>query len=253
MKVTRRRVLQLATIAAAAATASRGVIAQIPAQTYPARPVRLVHGFAAGGSGDIAARFIAQSLSDRLGQPFESSTAPARAATLPSRLSCARPPTATRCFSSNVANTINSALYEKLSFNLLTDIMPVASFMRVPNVMEVMPSLPVTSVTEFIAYAKANPGKISYASSGVGSSLHMAGELFKALAKAADQHVPYRGIGGGGLADLMAGVVHVAFDISAELIEPIRERQGSRAGGDHREAFGAHAGASHHCRVPAGL
>jgi len=112
----------------------------------------------------------------------------------------------------NVANTINTALYEKLSFNLLTDIMPVASFMRVPNVMEVTPSLPVKTVPEFIAYAKANPGKISYASSGVGSSLHMSGELFKALAKVEMTHVPYRGIGAGGLADLMTGVVHVAFD-----------------------------------------
>ena len=221
MKVTRRRVLQLATIAAAA-TASRGVIAQIPAQTYPARPVRLVHGFAAGGSGDIAARFIAQSLSDRLGQPFVVEHRTGAGGNLAVETVVRAPPDGYTLLQLNVANTINSALYEKLSFNLLTDIMPVASFMRVPNVMEVTPSLPVTSVTEFIAYAKANPGKISYASSGVGSSLHMAGELFKALAKVQMQHVPYRGIGGGGLADLMAGVVHVAFDNLPSSIELIR-------------------------------
>src|SRR5439155_11180634 len=122
----------------------------------------------------------------------------------------------------NVANTINTALYEKLSFNLLTDIVPVASFMRVPNVMEVTPSLPVKTVSEFIAYAKANPGKISFASSGVGSSIHMSGELFKAMAKIDMLHVPYRGIGAGGLSDLMTGVVHVAFDNLPSSIELIR-------------------------------
>ena len=112
----------------------------------------------------------------------------------------------------NVANTINAALYEKLNFNLLNDIAPVASFMRVPNVMEVTPSLPVKTVPEFIAYARANPGKISFASSGVGSSIHMSGELFKAMAKIDLLHVPYRGMAAGGHSDLMTGVVHVAFD-----------------------------------------
>ena len=122
----------------------------------------------------------------------------------------------------NVANTINTALYERLSFNLLNDIVPVASFMRVPNVMEVTPSLPVKTVPEFIAYAKANPGKISFASSGVGSSIHMSAELFKAMAKIDMLHVPYRGIAAGGLSDLMAGVVHVAFDNLPSSIELIR-------------------------------
>jgi tripartite-type tricarboxylate transporter receptor subunit TctC len=121
-----------------------------------------------------------------------------------------------------VANTINTALYERLSFNLLNDIAPVASFMRVPNVMEVTPSLPVQTVPEFIAYAKANPGKISFASSGVGSSIHMSGELFKAMAKIDMLHVPYRGIAAGGLSDLMTGVVHVAFDNLPSSIELIR-------------------------------
>jgi tripartite-type tricarboxylate transporter receptor subunit TctC len=121
-----------------------------------------------------------------------------------------------------VANTINTALYERLSFNLLNDIAPVASFMRVPNVMEVTPSLPVKTVPEFIAYAKANPGKISFASSGVGSSIHMSGELFKAMAKIDMLHVPYRGIAAGGLSDLMTGVVHVAFDNLPSSIELIR-------------------------------
>jgi tripartite-type tricarboxylate transporter receptor subunit TctC len=113
-------------------------------------------------------------------------------------------------------------VYERLSFNLLNDIVPVASFMRVPNVMEVTPSLPVKTVPEFIAYAKANPGKISFASSGVGSSIHMSGELFKAMAKIDMLHVPYRGIAAGGLSDLMTGVVHVAFDNLPSSIELIR-------------------------------
>jgi tripartite-type tricarboxylate transporter receptor subunit TctC len=192
------------------------------AQSYPSRPVRLIHGFAAGGSGDIAARFIAQLLSDRLGQQFVVEHRTGAGGNLAVETVVRSPPDGYTLLQLNVANTINTALYEKLSFNLVSDIMPVASFMRVPNVMEVTPSLPVTSVPEFIAYAKANPGKISYASSGVGSSLHMSGELFKALANVEIQHVPYRGIGGGGLADLMSGVVQVAFDNLPSSIELIR-------------------------------
>jgi tripartite-type tricarboxylate transporter receptor subunit TctC len=192
------------------------------AETYPARPVRFVHGFGAGGSGDIAARFIAQLLSDRLGQQFVVENRTGAGGNLAVEAVTRAPADGYTLLQLNVANTINTALYEKLSFNLLTDILPVASFMRVPNVMEVTPSLPVKTVPEFIAYAKANPGKISYASSGVGSSLHMSGELFKTLAKVEMTHVPYRGIGAGGLADLMTGVVHVAFDNLPSSIELIR-------------------------------
>jgi tripartite-type tricarboxylate transporter receptor subunit TctC len=218
MKLTRRQFFRIGAGAFAGAAMAHGA----RAQTYPARPVRFVHGFGAGGSGDIAARFIAQLLSDRLGQQFVVENRTGAGGNLAVEAVTRAPADGYTLLQLNVANTINTALYEKLSFNLLTDIVPVASFMRVPNVMEVTPSLPVTTVPEFIAYAKANPGKISYASSGVGSSLHMSGELFKALAKVEMTHVPYRGIGAGGLADLMTGVVHVAFDNLPSSIELIR-------------------------------
>jgi tripartite-type tricarboxylate transporter receptor subunit TctC len=217
MKFPRRRFLQLATCAAAAMLPRMA-----HAQTYPARPVRFVHGFGAGGSGDIAARFIAQWLSDRLGQQLVVENRTGAGGNIAVEAVVRAPPDGYTLLQLNVANTINTALYEKLSFNLLTDIIPVASFMRVPNVMDVTPSLPVNTVPEFIAYAKANPGKVSFASSGVGSSLHMSGELFKALAKVEMLHVPYRGIGAGGLSDLMTGVVHVAFDNLPSSIELIR-------------------------------
>jgi tripartite-type tricarboxylate transporter receptor subunit TctC len=218
MKLARRQFIRIGAAAFAGAAMPRGA----RAQTYPARPVRFVHGFGAGGSGDIAARFIAQLLSDRLGQQFVVENRTGAGGNLAVEAVTRAPADGYTLLQLNVANTINTALYEKLSFNLLTDILPVASFMRVPNVMEVTPSLPVTTVPEFIAYAKANPGRISYASSGVGSSLHMSGELFKTLANIEMTHVPYRGIGAGGLADLMTGVVHVAFDNLPSSIELIR-------------------------------
>jgi tripartite-type tricarboxylate transporter receptor subunit TctC len=121
----------------------------------------------------------------------------------------------------NVANAINASLYDKLNFNVLRDLAPVASFMRVPNVMEVSPALPVKTVPEFITYAKANPGKVMFASSGVGTTLHMSGELFKAMAGIEMLHVPYRGLAGG-YADLMTGAVHVTFDNLPPSIELIR-------------------------------
>jgi tripartite-type tricarboxylate transporter receptor subunit TctC len=218
MKLPRRKFLHLAAGAAALPAASR--IAR--AQAYPTRPVRFVHGFAAGGSGDIAARLIAQWLSDRLGQQFVVENRTGAGGNIAVEAVTRAPADGYTLLQLNVANTINTALYERLSFNLLNDIAPVASFMRVPNVMEVTPSLPVKTVPEFIAYAKANPGKISFASSGVGSSIHMSGELFKAMAKIDMLHVPYRGIAAGGLSDLMTGVVHVAFDNLPSSIELIR-------------------------------
>jgi len=218
MSFPRRRFLHLAACAAAAPIVSRGAMAQ----SYPVRPVHLIHGFAAGGSGDIAARLIAQLLSDRLGQQFVVENRTGAGGNLAVEAVTRAPPDGYTLLQLNVANAINTALYEKLSFNLLNDIAPVASFMRVPNVMEVTPSLPVKSVPEFIAYAKANPGKISFASSGVGSSIHMSGELFRAMAKIDMLHVPYRGISAGGLSDLMTGVVHVAFDNLPSSIELIR-------------------------------
>jgi len=218
MKFRRRQFLRLTACAAGLSAASRIALAQ----TYPTRPVRFVHGFAAGGSGDIAARLIAQWLSDRLGQQFVVENRTGAGGNIAVEAVVRAPTDGYTLLQLNVANTINAALYERLSFNLLNDITPIASFMRVPNVMEVTPSLPVKTVPEFIAYAKANPGKISFASSGVGSSIHMSGELFKAMAKINMLHVPYRGIAAGGLSDLMTGVVHVAFDNLPSSIELIR-------------------------------
>jgi len=218
MKFRRRQFLRLAACAAGLSAAPRIAMAQ----TYPTRPVRFVHGFAAGGSGDIAARLIAQWLSDRLRQQFVVENRTGAGGNIAVEAVVRAPADGYTLLQLNVANTINTALYERLSFNLLNDITPIASFMRVPNVMEVTPSLPVKTVPEFIAYAKANPGKISFASSGVGSSIHMSGELFKAMAKINMLHVPYRGIAAGGLSDLMTGVVHVAFDNLPSSIELIR-------------------------------
>jgi len=218
MRFARRQFLRLA----AGAAACEGIASSAAAQSYPTRPVRFVHGFAAGGSGDIAARLIAQWLSDRLGQQFVVENRTGAGGNIAVETVSRAPADGYTLLQLNVANSINTALYERLNVNLLADIVPVASFMRVPNVMEVTPSLPVKTVPEFIAYAKANPGKISFASSGVGSSIHMSGELFKAMANIDIVHVPYRGIAGGGFSDLMTGVVHVAFDNLPSSIELIR-------------------------------
>ena len=218
VKLPRRTFLYLA-----AGAAALPVLSSIAwAQAYPTRPVRFIHGFAAGGSGDIAARLIAQLLSDRLGQQFIVENRTGAGGNIAVEAVARAPADGYTLLQLNVANAINTALYEKLNFSLLNDIVPVASFMRVPNVMEVTLSLPVKTVPEFIAYARANPGKISFASSGVGSSIHMSGELFKAMAKIDMLHVPYRGIAAGGLSDLMTGVVHVAFDNLPSSIELIR-------------------------------
>ena len=218
VKLPRRTFLYLA-----AGAAALPVVSSIAwAQAYPTRPVRFIHGFAAGGSGDIAARLIAQLLSDRLGQQFIVENRTGAGGNIAVEAVARAPADGYTLLQLNVANAINTALYEKLNFNLLNDIVPVASFMRVPNVMEVTLSLPVKTVPEFIAYARANPGRISFASSGVGSSIHMSGELFKAMAKIDMLHVPYRGIAAGGLSDLITGVVQVAFDNLPSSIELIR-------------------------------
>ena len=218
VKLPRRTFLYLA-----AGTAALPVVSSIAwAQAYPTRPVRFIHGFAAGGSGDIAARLIAQLLSDRLGRQFIVENRTGAGGNIAVEAVARALADGYTLLQLNVANAINTALYEKLNFNLLNDIVPVASFMRVPNVMEVTLSLPVKTVPEFIAYARANPGRISFASSGVGSSIHMSGELFKAMAKIDMLHVPYRGIAAGGLSDLITGVVQVAFDNLPSSIELIR-------------------------------
>jgi tripartite-type tricarboxylate transporter receptor subunit TctC len=218
MKLPRRKFLHLAAGAAALPAASRVTWAQ----AYPTRPVRFVVGFAPGGGGDLATRLMAQWLSDRLGQQFVVENRVGASSNLATDQVVRSPADGYTLIQLNVANAINASLYDKLSFNVLRDLAPVASFMRVPNVMEVSPTLPVKTVPEFIAYAKANPGKVMFASSGVGTTIHMSGELFKAVAGIDMLHVPYRGLAAGGYADLMTGAVHVTFDNLPPSIELIR-------------------------------
>jgi tripartite-type tricarboxylate transporter receptor subunit TctC len=208
MKIARREFLHLAAGATALPLASR--IAE--AQAYPSRPVRLIVGFAAGGGGDISGRLIGQWLSDRLGQQIVIENRPGAGGNIAAEAVVRAPPDGYTLLQVNVANAINATLYEKLNFNLIRDIAPVAGFMRVPNILEVSPSLPVKTVPELIDYARANPWKLSFASSGVGTSIHMSAELFKAMANVDMLHVPYRGLAAGGYSDLMTGVVHLTFD-----------------------------------------
>jgi tripartite-type tricarboxylate transporter receptor subunit TctC len=209
MKLTHRR--QFLHLAAGAVTLS-AVPRTAGAQTYPARPIRLIVGFAAGGGGDISGRLIGQWLSDRLGQQIVVENRPGAGGNIAAEAAVHAPADGYTLLQVNVANAINATLYDKLNFNLIRDLVPVAGFMRVPNILEVSPSLPVKTVPELIAYARANPGKLSFASSGVGTSIHMSGELFKAMANIDMLHVPYRGLAAGGYSDLMTGVVHLTFD-----------------------------------------
>src|SRR5213080_4646738 len=218
MKLPRRRFLQVAAGAAALPAVSR----MARAQAYPSRPVRFVVGFAAGGGGDLATRLMAQWLSDRLGQQFVVENRVGASSNLATEQVVRAPADGYTLIQLNVANAINASLYKNLSFHVLRDLAPVASFMRVPNVMEVSPTVPINTVPEFIAYAKANPGKLMFASSGVGTTIHMSGELFKAMAGVDMLHVPYRGLAAGGYADLMTGAVHVTFDNLPASIELIR-------------------------------
>ena len=219
MKLPRRNFLHLAAGAAVLPAVSR--IAWT--ESYPSRPVRFVVGFAPGGGGDLATRLMAQWLSERLGQQFVVENRVGASSNLATEQVVRSPADGYTLIQLNVANAINATLYEKqLSFDVLRDLVPVASFMRVPNVMEVSPTLPVKTVPEFIAYARANPGKVMFASSGVGTTLHMSGELFKAMAGINILHVPYRGLAAGGYADLMTGIVHVTFDNLPPSIELIR-------------------------------
>ena len=217
MKLPRRRFLHLAAGAAALPAVSRFA----RAQAYPSRPVRIVVGFAAGSSLDILARLMGQWLSERLGQPFVIENRPGAGTNIATEAVVRAPPTATRFSLVSPANAINATLYDKLNFNFIRDIAPVASIVREPNVMVVNPSVPAKTVPEFIAYAKANPGKINMASAGNGTASHMAGELFKMMAGVDMVHVPYRG-GGPALTDLIGGQVQVMFPGTIASVEYIK-------------------------------
>ncbi len=217
MSIHRRRFLRLA--AAAASLPAAPHVAR--AQSYPSRPVRWFIGFTAGGTTDIIARVVAQSLTERLGQPFIIETRPGAGTNIATELVVRSPPDGYTLIFASGPNAINATLYTKLNFNYIRDIAPVASIVRVPNVMVVHPSVPARSVPEFIAYAKANPGKINMASSGVGSTPHLSGELFKMLAGVDLQHVPYRGAAPA-MVDLLSGQVQLYFVTTPVSIEYIR-------------------------------
>jgi tripartite-type tricarboxylate transporter receptor subunit TctC len=196
-------------------------IGQAAAQAYPNRPVRWILGFAPGGPTDIVVRLLGQYLSDRLGQQFVIDNRPGAGGNLATQAVVTAPADGYTILAIAHANAINTTLYQKLPFNFTRDIVPVAGMVQMPNVLEVHPSVPVKTVPEFIAYAKANASNISYASAGNGTSAHLAAELFKAMTGVPMQHVPYRG-SGPALVDLMSGQVQVMFDTVSSSIGYIR-------------------------------
>jgi tripartite-type tricarboxylate transporter receptor subunit TctC len=186
-------------------------IASAEALDYPTRSVRFVVGYPAGGATDIFARLIGQRLSERLGQQFVIENKAGAGNNIGTETVVTAAPDGYTVLLVNPANAINASLYAKLNFNFIRDIAPVGGFARVPNVMVVPPELPVKTVAEFIAYVKANPGKVNMASSGNGTSIHLSGELFKAMTGVEMQHVPYRG-SAPAITDLLGDRVQVMFD-----------------------------------------
>jgi tripartite-type tricarboxylate transporter receptor subunit TctC len=217
MKLPRRTFLHLAAGAAALPTVSRIVWAQ----PYPTRPVRLVVTSTAGGMQDLLARLTGQELSERLGQPIIVENRPGGGSNIGTEAVVRAPADGYTLLMVSPANAVNATLYEKLNFNFIRDIAPVAGISREPSVMVVHPSVPAKTVPEFVAYAKANPGKINMASSGNGTGPHMVGELFKMMAGVNMVHVPYRG-GGPALTDLLGGQVQVMFIALPASIESIK-------------------------------
>jgi tripartite-type tricarboxylate transporter receptor subunit TctC len=191
------------------------------AQDYPTRPVRIIVGFPPGSTGDILARLTGQWLSDRLGQPFIIENRPGAGGNIATQAVVNSAPDGGTLLLFTHANAINATLYEKLPFNSLTDIVPVAGLAQVPNVVEVHPAFPAKTITELTAHAKANPGKINYASAGNGTSAHLAPELFKAMTGTNIVHVPYRG-SGPAITDMLAGQVQLMFDTIPSSLEHIR-------------------------------
>jgi tripartite-type tricarboxylate transporter receptor subunit TctC len=206
MKLPRREFLHLAMGAAALSALSNTALAL----DYPTRPVRIVAGFAAGGGVDITARLIGQWLTERLGQSFVTENRAGAGGNIGTEAVVSAAPDGYTLLLATVPNAVNASLYEKLNFNFIRDIAPVAGIIRVPMVILLNPSVPAKTVPEFIDYAKANPGKINMASAGNGSAPHMAGELFKMMAGVNLVHVPYRGQGPA-LTDLLGGEVQVLF------------------------------------------
>jgi tripartite-type tricarboxylate transporter receptor subunit TctC len=217
MKLPRRRFLRLA----AGAAALPALPHVVRAQAYPSRPVRWVVPFPPGGPAEILARLFGQFMSERLGQPFVIENRPGAGGNIGTEAVVHSPPDGYTMLLVTTANAINASLYERLNYNFIRDIAPVAALIRVPAVLEINPIVPVDSVPAFIAYAKANPGKLNMASAGSGTIQHVAGEMFKMMTGVSLQHVPYRGQAPA-LTDLIAGQVQVMFDSMPASIEHIR-------------------------------
>jgi len=217
MILPRRRFLHLAAGAAALPAMSGAA----RTETYPTRPVRAIVPLAAGGAADISARLMGQWLAERLGQTFIIENRTGAGGNIGTEAVVTAPADGYTLLVAGSFNAINATLYDKLNFNFIRDIAPVAGIMRNPLIMEVTSSFPTKSVGEFIAYAKANPGKLNMGSAGIGTPQHMAGELFKVMAGVDMVHVPYRG-SGPMLTDLLRGELHVAFDPMLSSIEYIR-------------------------------
>ena len=207
MKRSRREFFQVATGAIALPALAR--VGR--AESYPSRPIRILVGFAAGGNFDFIARLIAERMAERLGQPVIVENRPGAGSNIAAEAAVRSLPDGYTLFLAGAVNAINATLYDKLNFNFATDVAAVAGAVQFPNVMTVSASFPAKSVPEFIAYAKSNPGTINHGSSGIGTSQHLAGELFKAASGANFTHIPYKGASQA-LTDALAGEVQVLFE-----------------------------------------
>ena len=217
MKLARRRFLHLTAAAATLPLVSR--VAR--ADTWPSRPVHIVSGFPPGGPADILGRLMGQWLTERLGQSFIVENKPGAGSNTATELIARAPADGYTLLVMTSANTINATLYDRLNYNFIRDLAPVAGFIRVPQVLEVHPSVPVNSVPEFIAYAKDNPGKLSMGSAGIGTVQHVGGELFNSMTGTKLVHVPYRGQAPA-LLDLMGGQIQVMFDSAPASLQVIK-------------------------------
>ena len=248
MKLDRRQFLRLAGAAVAAPALSRTAFAQ----AYPMRPVRMIVGNAAGGGPDIVARLLGPGLSERLGQPVIIENRPGAGGNIAAEAVVNAPADGHTILLATIGHAVNAALYEKLNYNFVRDIAPVASISRDPLFMLVHPSSPAKTVPQFIAYAKANPGKISMASPGSGTAPHIAGELFKMMAGIDMVHVPYRS-GAPALTDLISGQVQVYFGALPVSIEHIRAGKLRPLAVTSSDPLGGVAGNPGRERVRAGL
>jgi tripartite-type tricarboxylate transporter receptor subunit TctC len=217
VRLPRRQFLRLAGGAATLPAVSR----LASAQSYPTRPVRIIHGFTPGGGADLIARLVGQWLSERLGQPFVAESRPGNVTNLATEAVVRSLADGYTLLLATSPNATNATLYPNLNFNFIRDIAPIANVGRIASIMEVNPSFPATTVDEFISYAKANPGKVSYGSDGNGTTSHMSGELLKLMTGLNMVHVPYRSAPPA-LADLIAGQVQLMFDPIVRSIESVR-------------------------------